>query len=59
MSNNIVANYKMVDTCSAEFDSETPYYYSSYNPDNEVNVTGNKKKVIVLGSRTNKDRTRY
>lgn len=50
MDNNIVANYKMVDTCSGEFDSETPYYYSSYDPDNEANVTKNKKKIIVLGS---------
>ena len=47
--NNIVANYKMVDTCSAEFDAQTPYYYSSYDDDNEAEDSG-KKKVMVLGS---------
>ena len=46
--NQITANYKMVDTCSAEFAANTPYYYSSYDPDNEADVTTNKKKVIVL-----------
>jgi len=35
MANNIIANYKMVDTCSAEFDAQTPYYYSSYDEGNE------------------------
>ncbi len=47
--NNIVASYKMVDTCSAEFEAQTPYYYSSYDDDNEAEDTG-KKKVMVLGS---------
>lgn len=47
---HIIANYKMVDTCSAEFESETPYYYSSYDDENEVELNSNKKKVIVLGS---------
>lgn len=41
--------YKMVDTCAAEFESSTPYYYSTYEDENEVELT-NKKKVIVLGS---------
>lgn len=41
--------YKMVDTCAAEFESETPYYYSTYEEENEVISTG-KPKVIVLGS---------
>ena len=50
MEHGIIANYKMVDTCAAEFDSKTPYYYSSYDADNEVDVTENKKKIIVLGS---------
>lgn len=58
MDNNIVANYKMVDTCAAEFDAQTPYYYSSYDPDNEANITANKKKIIVLRIRTNKNWTR-
>lgn len=41
--------YKMVDTCAAEFESETPYYYGSYEDENESIVT-EKKSVIVLGS---------
>ena len=45
----IVANFKMVDTCSAEFEAKTPYYYSSYDDDNEAKESG-KKKVMVLGS---------
>ncbi len=47
--NNIVANFKMVDTCSAEFEAKTPYYYSSYDDDNE-SKNSDKKKVMVLGS---------
>ena len=39
----------MVDTCSAEFEARTPYYYSSYDEDNEVKKT-RKKKIMVLGS---------
>ena len=39
----------MVDTCAAEFKSETPYFYSTYEQENE-SVVGNKKKIIVLGS---------
>ncbi|MBO1265539.1 carbamoyl-phosphate synthase large subunit [Proteiniclasticum sp. SCR006] len=41
--------YKMVDTCAAEFGSETPYYYSTYQVENE-SVASDRKKVIVLGS---------
>jgi carbamoyl-phosphate synthase large subunit len=41
--------YKMVDTCAAEFESATPYYYSTYEEENEVTSSG-KQKVIVLGS---------
>ena len=41
--------YKMVDTCAAEFEAETPYYYSTYEQEDEREETG-KKKVIVLGS---------
>ncbi len=48
--NGIVATFKMVDTCAAEFDAETPYYYSSYDDENEANHKSNKKKVVVLGS---------
>ncbi len=45
----INVNFKMVDTCSAEFEARTPYYYSSYDDDNEVKES-KKKKVLVLGS---------
>ena len=48
--NGIVAAYKMVDTCAAEFAAETPYYYSVYGSQNEVEETSGKKKVMVLGS---------
>lgn len=48
--NKIEACFKMVDTCAAEFDAETPYYYSSYNDENEAVSKENKKKVLILGS---------
>jgi len=41
--------YKMVDTCAAEFEASTPYYYSTYETENEV-TPSNKEKVVVLGS---------
>ena len=47
----IVSSFRMVDTCAAEFESETPYYYSSYGCYNEVvPAEKTKKKVLVLGS---------
>ncbi len=46
---NIIPVYKMVDTCAGEFESSTPYYYSTYEKDDEV-LESDKKKVIVLGS---------
>ncbi len=48
--NNIVAAYKMVDTCAAEFEAATPYYYSVYGGENEAAETNPPKKVLVLGS---------
>ncbi len=42
--------YKMVDTCAAEFEAETPYYYSTYDEESEVKPATGKKKVLVLGS---------
>ena len=48
--NGIVAAYKMVDTCAAEFDAATPYYYSVYGSENEAEETSGRKKVLVLGS---------
>ncbi len=43
--------FKMVDTCAAEFDAETPYYYSTYDKENEaIDLNSEKRKVLVLGS---------
>lgn len=46
----ITAAFKMVDTCAAEFASETPYYYSCFDGFNEVEDNSGKKKIMVLGS---------
>lgn len=48
-SNGIIPVYKMVDTCAGEFESETPYFYGTYEEENESIVT-DKEKVVVLGS---------
>ncbi len=48
--NGIIASYKMVDTCAAEFEAQTPYYYSVYGGENEAEETKGRKKVLVLGS---------
>ncbi len=48
--NDIIASFKMVDTCAAEFESETPYYYSCFGSENEVERDEMRKKVLVLGS---------
>ena len=48
--NGIVAAYKMVDTCAAEFEAATPYYYSVFGSENEAEETHPQKKVLVLGS---------
>ncbi len=45
--------YKLVDTCSAEFEAQTPYYYSTFGEENE-SISSQKKKVIVLGSGPNR-----
>ena len=45
--------YKMVDTCAAEFPAQTPYYYSTFEGENESTVS-DKKKIIVLGSGPNR-----
>ncbi len=47
--NGLLPAYKMVDTCAAEFQALTPYYYSSYEAEDEVESTSNRK-VVVLGS---------
>ena len=48
--NGIVAAFKMVDTCAAEFEASTPYYYSVFGSENEAIETRDRKKVLVLGS---------
>jgi len=50
---NIRRVYKMVDTCAAEFPAQTPYYYSSFDEENESKPS-DKKKIIVLGSGPNR-----
>ncbi|MEA3232497.1 MAG: carbamoyl-phosphate synthase large subunit, partial [Thermodesulfobacteriota bacterium] len=50
---NIVPSYKIVDTCAAEFVSYTPYYYSTYDQENE-SVSSDKKKIIILGGGPNR-----
>lgn len=50
MKYNIVAAFKMVDTCAAEFEATTPYYYSCFGSENEVIETKPDKKILVLGS---------
>src|SRR6187455_2433298 len=45
--------YKLVDTCSAEFEAKTPYYYSTFDAENE-SIVSNKKKIVVLGSGPNR-----
>ncbi|MBL7931605.1 MAG: carbamoyl-phosphate synthase large subunit, partial [Bacteroidia bacterium] len=45
--------YKLVDTCAAEFEAKTPYYYSTFEDENE-SIRSNKKKVVILGSGPNR-----
>ena len=47
---DIHASYKIVDTCAAEFEATTPYYYSCFDGENEVEEDHSKKKIMVLGS---------
>ena len=51
--NEIRPSFKIVDTCAAEFESFTPYYYSTYDQENE-SIPSNKKKVIILGGGPNR-----
>jgi len=50
---NIKRVYKLVDTCAAEFEAQTPYYYSTFQEENE-SVSTDKKKIIILGSGPNR-----
>jgi len=52
-ASNIKRVYKMVDTCAAEFQAQTPYYYSTYEGENE-SIVSDRKKIIVLGSGPNR-----
>ena len=49
----LVPTYKTVDTCAAEFEAETPYYYSTYEEEDEV-APSDRKKVLILGSGPNR-----
>ena len=49
VENPLIPVYKMVDTCAAEFEAATPYYYSCYETEDEVEVS-DRKRVVVLGS---------
>ncbi|MFP4698063.1 MAG: carbamoyl-phosphate synthase (glutamine-hydrolyzing) large subunit [Eubacteriales bacterium] len=48
-AHNLYPVYKMVDTCAAEFEAATPYYYSAYDQEDE-NIVSNKEKIVVIGS---------
>ena len=50
---NIRRTFKMVDTCAAEFEAKTPYFYSTFDQENE-SIPSDKKKIIVLGSGPNR-----
>jgi len=50
---DIRRTYKLVDTCAAEFEAQTPYYYSTFDQENE-SIPSDKKKIIVLGSGPNR-----
>jgi carbamoyl-phosphate synthase large subunit len=54
ISQNILPSYKLVDTCAAEFEAYTPYYYSTYEPEDEIRVEKKKKKIMILGGGPNR-----
>jgi carbamoyl-phosphate synthase large subunit len=53
LKEGLLPSYKLVDTCAAEFEAVTPYYYSSYEPEDEVAV-GGKDKIMILGGGPNR-----
>ncbi|MEF8889655.1 MAG: carbamoyl-phosphate synthase large subunit, partial [Desulfohalobiaceae bacterium] len=50
----ISATYKLVDTCAAEFEAYTPYYYSTYERENECRASEGRRKVVILGGGPNR-----
>ncbi|MCF8085406.1 MAG: carbamoyl-phosphate synthase large subunit [Desulfohalobiaceae bacterium] len=50
----ITATYKLVDTCAAEFEAYTPYYYSTYERENECRASEGRRKVVILGGGPNR-----
>jgi carbamoyl-phosphate synthase large subunit len=54
LSHGIVPVYKAVDTCAAEFEAETPYFYSTYEDENEATPSGERERVVILGSGPNR-----
>ena len=53
MAQGITRTYKLVDTCAAEFEAKTPYYYSTFEDENE-SIRTDRKKIVVLGSGPNR-----
>ncbi len=53
LKNKILPTYKMVDTCAAEFEAETPYCYSTYETENEI-IPLKEKKIMILGGGPNR-----
>ena len=50
----ILPTYRLVDTCAAEFEAYTPYYYSTYGDENETKPSDGRKKVMILGGGPNR-----
>src|SRR4030088_3544206 len=53
MAENVIPTYRLVDTCAAEFEAYTPYYYSTYGDENEHRESG-KRKIMILGGGPNR-----
>ena len=53
LGSGVRATFKTVDTCGAEFDAQTPYHYSTYEDEDEV-VSGDRRKVVILGAGPNR-----
>ena len=53
LEHGVAPVYKAVDTCAAEFEAETPYFYSTYEDENEA-APGERERVVILGSGPNR-----